>query len=672
MSHALSARLNELKAKSVELTVKDVKLPESSADPLALFESNSAAKSDSANQWIIDVFPSQIPIFMYIMMLASTASSLADHKDHAKSSAATIALYYMTIYQAFFLINDLYVRPSPSAHALTWSESSWKHAFAQFLLTLPVPQSMETIFAQLYASTTDRTANVFFIPTAAGFNHAHFYGRFIPLNFFTHIHDCIATMPGNSSRIAIMNDLLPRIMYKIKSSTPSNTFDSIIADILGVTLNAGTTPGTDATYASSKLYQVFTKVFNPVLFRDFHRRSSLASLDLTTPVFKSDNGHVNPYDAIFAATPQNLKELKVVLQAVSSIITSTVPCRQTLSSLIASGSGTKILAHGYSDFALPTWSSNVQTGHDAFSKLTTLKAKTLDEYATSISFLTPPATRPTAATTINDVSLDKVGTHVDDRFWPWSLIKQLKPVNPYPRLTTTATDFVTYDLDRSPTPHVLVLDTSGLRTVDAHLATLTGKIIESFELDGSTIELPRSDKSLGMQNCLFADSAIPFKYVIRSTRFYPRDPGSLPLPLARASPNSRPRLPASSLLHDRTKISLPRIAYDIQEATAPTGLPGLSMLDNADWIRYVQSFLGFRTVSNDNATAQDDVPHMEYGRIYLFSPYTYTSYEDNENDTLVPDLNESRHYFLSNLRTIFGTDTNLIELKHPFEALPVL
>jgi hypothetical protein len=133
----------------------------------------------------------------------------------------------MAIYHAFFLINDLYVRPTPSAHAVPWNQSSYKANFAQFLLSLPVPTEMETVLSQLYATQTDRTANVFFVPSAAGFDHDIFFGRFIPLTFFAHIHDCIATMPGNSSRSAIMNDLLPRVLYRY------NGTDIVLADVLG-------------------------------------------------------------------------------------------------------------------------------------------------------------------------------------------------------------------------------------------------------------------------------------------------------------------------------------------------------------------------------------------------------------------------------------------------------
>lgn len=69
-------------------------------------------------------------------------------------------------------------------------------------------------------------------------------------------------------------------------------------------------------------------------------------------------------------------------------------------------------------------------------------------------------------------------------------------------------DLVQFSDELFTAPSVLVLDTDGDQIVSAHLPLLAGKIIESFELDGSTVEMPNAAKSLGMQNCMFADSAI--------------------------------------------------------------------------------------------------------------------------------------------------------------------
>jgi hypothetical protein len=670
-SNTLASRLSSLKTKTAELTVQEVKVPDSSADILTLFQGNSAARSDSSNEWIIDVFPNMIPIIMYVMLMSLQHAGLTEHRVHAKTSVATIGLYHMTIVYGFFLLNDLYVRPFPSAHARAWSQTSWKNEFAVFLLSLPVPEFLVPILSQLHACQTERTKNVFFIPSAAGFEHNQFFGRFIPLNFFSEIHDCTATVPGNTPRLQVLHDLFSRILY----STPTHTYQ--IPHFIGVTIDQHV--ATTANTFNSKLYQIFTSVFNPVLFRDFQRRSSLASINLKAPVYTTATP--NAYDVLFSSGSSNLREMKVVLQAVSSILSSHVVCKQTLGQFISSASGNAILKHGYSTYALPTWSSNYNLADpNAFTFVTLLHTVNEDERAADISFLqTPPVVPPqpilvddvyVAANADPGIPVDLPAGHQIVRTWPWSLRRTMNPANFWPSATNNE-HFIQFDDSLHTNPRVLVLDTDGDKTVTAHLATLTGKILESFELDGSTIELPDVRKSLGMQNCLFADSAIPYKYVQPATEFYPRAANSLPGPIHRSKPNSQPRLPASSLLHDRTTIMLPVLRTHVVEPVLPATLPGMTPRNNAYWLRYVQSFLGFRTVDgSNNAIARDSAPATPDARLLLWSPYTYTPYEDD--DEPLPDLSQSRHYYLTNLRTIFGTDFNLIEIKHPYEALPVV
>jgi hypothetical protein len=673
MSSHLNARLASLKAKTAELTVQEVKVPDSSADILNLFETNSAARSDSANEWTIDIFPNMTEILIYVMLMSIQHARLTDHRDHAKTSVATICLYHMTIVYGFFLLNDLHVRPSPSAHARSWFQTTWKREFSNFLLSLPVPEFLVNVLSQFHACQTDRTRNVFFVPSAAGFDHSHFFGRFYPLNLFAAIHDCTATMPGNSSRINVLNDLFSRPLYS--TANPANSY--VIPDFIGVSIDQQA-PTTMNSY-NSKLFQTFSAVFNPVLFRDFQRRSSLATLSLRAPVFLTNK--LNAYDCLFSATSANLRELRVVLQAVSSILSGHVVCKQNLGTFISSASGTNILSHGYSTYALPTWSHNENTTKPAlFSAATHFTNVSEQERATDFSFLQRPAAAfPTpnvvndviyAATAAPDTSVPIPGGHQITRYWPWSLRRTADP-NPvihWPRHNNS--DLVQFNDSVHTAPAVLVLDTIGTKTVSAHLATLTGKIIESFELDGSTIEMPDIRKPLGMQNSLFADSAIPYTAVTFATRFHPRTAASIRSPLARAPANPRPRLPAASLLHDRTRIMLPRLNTRLADPI-PAGLPGMTRRDNTSVLMYVQSFLGFRTLDgSSNADNLDAIPNMAKGRLLVWSPYTYTPFESD--DEPLPDLAETRSYFITNLRTLFGTDFNLIGVKHPFEALPVI
>jgi hypothetical protein len=672
--NTLAARLAAFKSKTADLEVKEVKVPDSSADVLTLFESNSSARADSANEWTIDVFPNMIPIMMFILSMALQHAGLTDHRSHANSSVATIALYHSALVYGFFLLNDMYVRPSPSAHARSWLQSTPRNLFASFLLSLPVPDVLVPILSQFYASETERSRNVFVVPSAAGFAHEHHFGKFIPLTAFAAIHDCTATMPGNSPRLEVLKDLFSRDLYVINQANPAFHFTCSIADIIGVTMDQ--TTNTTFNYLNSKFYQIFTSVFNPVLFRDFQRRSTLATLSLEAPHFTSD--HPNAYDILFGFSSANLRVLRVVLQAVSSVLSGRVSMKKNLGQIISDASGAEIFRHGYSTYALPTWSSNVNLTRTQIQTMNAYVHVSEEDRATDISFLTAPTTRPIAGNTIT------AAQYVDENGHPINLPanRRIHNVPPYSRVLdgvltrpvwpSLTADLVLFDDMIHTNPRVLVLDILGDKTISAHLATLTGKIIETFEIDGTTIELPNIDKPLGLQNCLFADSAIPYKYVVRSLRFYPRAAGSILPPLRRAPPNSQPRLPASSLLRNRLSITNPIFTPQVIDVLPNrVDFPGLTTQANIDWIRYAQSFVGLRTCSGaNNRPDQDHVPGMEHGRLYVFSPYSYTPYEDD--DEPIPDLSASRSYFLTNLRTLFGTDYNLIEVKHPYEAMPVV
>jgi hypothetical protein len=681
---SLASKAAALKSRTVEVSFKDTEAPDTSGDILTTFESNAGIKSETANEWIINVFPDFTVIITYIMLIVRRFSLADDARIHPKVSTPTVAMYYVSILYGFFLASDCYLRPNPSAYARLWKESSWRHDFLDFLMTLPVPEDLAPILAQFSPSETERSKNIFWIPSAAAFQLQHYFGRFIPLNFFTVLHDAASSLPGNSNKLAVMNHVLQQPIIRINQANPAYRTHYSMASFLGYSLDQ--TTATTANYINSKFHQVFSSVFNPVLFRDYQRRSSLAEIGLNAPVFKV--AEPNAYDILFCASSPNLAELKVVLQTISSFLKGNVKCTKTLGQILSESSGLEICSHGYAEYHLPVMVNNPATAD--FSAITALHRVEFTDRAQDISFLDAPAARPNPATAIHDVEYRDAtparaaipANHTIFRTWPFSLLRNLtaNPTVRWPRMTRDAADTVLFDDSQHVTPRTLLLDIGNNGKSASAVPLLCGKIIYTFELDGSTIEQPNVNKALGMQNVLFADSAIPFSNVNRATRFYPRTQGSVLPPLKRATANSTRSLPASSLLHDRTMIMLPHIPARIMDPAiyqthivddvAPTTLPGMTTRNDADWLRYAQSFLGFRTVDPSGIRPNSDtIPAMETGRLILWSPYTYISYEDS--DDVTPNYAETKRYFLVNLRTFFGTDYNLVEMKHPFEALPV-
>nr|QRG29183.1 putative CP [Amaranthus cryptic virus 4] len=676
---AQAATLNN----DADIIIQEIKVPDIPSNFFESFKANSAAHCDSTGIWNIDVFPNFTPILIAIMIHALQASSVLEYRANAKCSPATICMYYLSVTYGFFLLNDLFVRKPPSAHARQWQTSTWRAAFADTLMTLPVPEFLQTILSQFHSSHSDRTKNVRFVPTAAGFSHNHFFGRFFPINMFAAIHDCTASLPGNAGRLEIYRDVFTRVLYTITEPA----YACYIPELIGIGIDRAV--NTTVRYINSKLYQVFNEIFNPVLFRDFQKRSSLANLNLAAPVFPTAN--VNAYDILFSATPSNLREITVVLRTLAVILKPSFGQATTLASFIDKPSGISILQHGYSSFALPTWVCNTQNYKAAsFATVANITLQTDTERAVELNFLQRPAQAFRARLQINDFGLEpqeenpemavvearpnrrRAAAAVDApnrvRNWPWCLRADADARVVFPRHDNNAlVNFVEPD---NVTPPVLILDTAGDKVITVHLATLTGKIIESFEIDGSTVPVPDSRRPLSLQNALFADSAIPYRYTIPGTDFQFRAAGVRYPPLARTRPAPDARQEASSLLHDRTRIMLPVLNPHVADAALPDVIPGMTRVPGANFIRYIQSFFGFSTaLTFDEDDREDAIPGMTESRLYVWSPYTYTCCSSDTDYNM--DDDSSQRYFLTNLRTIFGTDYNLVKVVHPFEAMPI-
>nr|AFR78159.1 putative capsid protein [Sclerotinia sclerotiorum partitivirus 1] len=677
MSSSVATRAARIPNKNSTVEFKAVDVPDNSLDILAQFKTATSASTQFANEYVIDFFPNMIVPIMYIMLIANRVSQDSGSRAHPKVSSATISAYLVSLLYGYFLGSDAYVRPSPSSHARVWKNSTYKTEFMEFLMTLPVPDCLLPILNQYAPAQTTRSTNIFCIPSAAGFTLETHFGRFIPVNFFTTLHDLGATLPGNSSPQAVLHELATTILHGFVSN------ELYVADILGYAYSSSG----NGTYINSKFYQIFSSVFNPVLFRDQQRRPTLAATDLIAPSAGTD--HPNAYDVLFAASPDNLPELQIVFQTVSAYLDGQLKCSSTLGSLLSKPEGTKIFDHGYSAYALPIWIKNDPTSIGHHTATTRLRLASPAVRAATISFLSPPATRPTAATAVTDVIYDEANPPVTHDLpadtaihhtWPFSLLSSAAAATVFPVLSTTNApngNTVIFNSELHTTPKVMVLDTSDISTIAADLVTLSGKIIESFEIDGSTIEMPNEFKNLGLQNSMFADSAVPYVHCISATAFYPRTAGSILPPLHRSNPTTGRSLPASSLMIDRTMVYLPQVdatdyahgnmSTSIIDAPAPTGLAGLTQTRRTDWLRYLQSFLGFKTATTVNTTTK--LAHMEEQRLLAWSPYSYNPARSSDDHT--PAYDAEPHYFLLNLRTFFGTDCKLVMTQHPYKAMPV-
>jgi hypothetical protein len=676
--------------------IKEKEEPKVVANRLDLFKSNTSVRKPTANERTFDMFPNLIPMTTEIMLTSlEYATTLgAEMTGHSKISTATICFYQMFVLFGFFLVNDCYVRPSPSNAAKTWLQSSSRTRLLNFIKRLPVPSWMLPIFQQWAATCSNDNGNVFIVPSAASVSLETHYGKFFPSNFFTLLHDLSATLPGNSDPTVVFSKLFYTVLSTVHITGHTNVrkYAVCAVDLLGFTSDA---VRNEHQYINSRLYQAFDSVFNPVLFRDQQRRKTFAKVSIMPTEFDSPTDF-NIYDFLLCFNEQNDSELYVILETVATALDSPANFTKTLGQSIASRSGIYIFDHAYTDFLLPTWTTTTSNYADKIKgpsdlkkfQLTLVSNKARSQTLTFLSGTPPTSTSKTQMQLFSNIAAHTANTpptadefkYLDD-----AKVKTMKLISGSPEppvyfgpttssssISTELPDYISFDDRQHVQPEYQILDISGDAEETAWLIGLSGKIIESFELDGSTVAHPDPRNNTAEQNHQQGESLIPVKYTMSAFRFHPRDPATALLaPRARADNVSNDRVIASTHLIDRTTIFLPVSTLTIRDAAPPTGFPGISHFFNVNVISRFQYFLGFKADDRLNhADSDDEIPHMPTKRLYVFSPYMYTGYEDHRSNQFDPT--KIRTYWVTNLRTHFGSDKPLIDATHPYKAHPLV
>jgi hypothetical protein len=653
-------------ATKVSVFSKDIeyiesKIPEPSQDFISKFKENSGARKDYSNRFTIDVFPNFVPILTYILYHVNQYTPLLEASHHAKISPGTFTAYCLSLIYGYILCCDLYVRDSPSMHASSWEDDARRQRFVEFLFTLPVPDFIAVILHKLTPTTSEHRGNITFVPSAAGFTYRTHFGRFFPINMFTNIHDLAAETPANTSPAEVYVRYLSRHLYALDTlNDVSLRFEASPAHFLGTYFTSGNAP---SSYAS-KLEQVFQTVFNPVLFRDYQRRQTLASVSIVPQSYSDE--HVNFYDLVFSASSSNLAEYRIIFQSISGAMKGVIKCPGDLASFFKSFSGNDILRHGYSFYALPTWHhSPIDFPESNFAR--PHRATPLD-FSVAIHFLQAPtlpsivAYNQPSGKCETDESHNVTVTYDSGR-------NRLSPNDNDTARPNLQSDFVTFSETLHLFPKVYVFSPSG-STIDAWDATAFGMVIETADIDGTIVPHPNTALSLGIENTWFADSSIPVRCAYNATNFNTEDTTHRAHAMKRTISPRQTRFPAATLLVDRTSILLPRYrASGVSVPFVSELFPGLTQSNGWNWTQWSLRFLGFRTSdARDHTPASDQIPGMSRD-LLVYSPYTYTGYEGD--DDFSSDFSSSKIYFITNLRTLFGTDVPLIELSNGLESMPI-
>jgi len=381
---------------------------------------------------------------------------------------------------------------------------------------------------------------------------------------------------------------------------------------------------------------------------------------------------MNFYDFVFCANTTNLAELRVVFSSISSAMKGNIKCNGDLASYFKTPSGSEILRHGYSIYTMPTSHHvNLFSGTDrslvAFTRLTSVDPAA---YAAAIRYLAAPTTTGTNELTQPRATCNTDRSHPTTVNYT-SILNRLHSTVGTP-LSPAAIQFETFNEDRHMFPRVMVLNPTDPSTIDAWKATAFGMVIESFELDGTVIPMPNALVANGIENSWFADSAVPYQCCFWSMSFPAHTATTIATPRIRTLPRRQTLHPAASILVDRSKVNLPRF-NPLVRAPAHNNMyfAGLSFIDFVSWPTKMQSFFGFNTADRRTNANNCDIPvGTPTGQLLVWSPYTYTAYTDETDFT--PNFARQNIYFITNLRTLFGTRIPLVTVAPWNEAMPAV
>jgi hypothetical protein len=666
-----TSRAARISQKSTTIEYEEIKLPVPDSSFVTQFKSATGVHSGTSNQFIIDVLPSFVPLHMFCIYHANLYISSLNPREHAKVSAATLTMYFMSMIYAHFLVTDCYIRPQASTHADYFLDNNYTTDFIYFLLNLPVPEFLVPIIKSFTATSSPRRNNIIYCPSAAGFMHDTHFGRIYPLAMYTNIHDIAATSNSRSDPSLVNHELLTTTLFSVKKSL--NAFFHVDTGMLIASNVPSETPNT-FSYVNNKVNQVFLSLFNPVIIRALQQKQTFAPINLTPLKFSSEN--YNPYLMMFSLSQRNASELKTVLSSIAATFKGIIKCPGDLASLYTNLSGVSILSHTYSQYALPTWHASHVSYNDAVkSKYTPLES---DEFAKKISFLQRPdqkelsestATRTTIKYPQNDPDKNKI-KNFDPTLYN---ISQNEFPSDEANYDPPNDCLLQYDEDEHLYPRLRYFNPFEESSVDAWLSSISGLTIEAHNIVSSTVPHPDVNYLLGAENSYFAQSAIPYKQTVLATSYIIGNTSRVytPNPLPRQA-NAQP---AVTLLNHPTKVFVPQATLTYVHSALNNLFHGLSHRVDVTMPEYFRTYLGLK-IHDNPSTVHDTDEHEPVNsnshQLYVFSPYTYTSRAfDPDWSSSTKDRAMSNVYFITNFRTIFGTDVTVQEIAHPLDAMPI-
>lgn len=525
----------------------------------------------------------------------------------------------------------------------------------------------------------------------------------------------VTTAPSNARRPAL-TDMLP-----------------ITADNYFSLLRQGATATTPAPI-ENKINQILRAFASFDSIKGLKSASSYEAIPISPPVFNEETNIFNPYVMLTSLNMKNASELMTVFRAVKDVIHLNKYANKSLAVLFDQVPSSGIANHGYSDHALPHWDCEPASTITAPTRADTrVKSTDLDTYRDSIEYkqdtlitTSQPATSWTASVRSLGRTLVRFTTSPPtipaDRLTSLTIITTfIAPVLSLARTTLpnrnaqqtiqNANLNTDLELDQIPLaddtvndvddnmitdfpvksfksfnehhdvyPYVKVIMPQGSSSSTAPLVALRGLVIFSEDLTNAIVPQLHSLSELYDDNALFLQSAVPYynTYLatdVRSTNPTPSRATNLPLVTALNQP-------AASLLRTSATIYAEQYARTTFGTGTQTFLNhGLTVPNALQRVpQFTQTFLGLHVPTR----AKNDAAHIQQGpantvprQHLIWSPYTFRAptFQYHELSDITRGDSATIQalkgtYFLTNLRTLFGTSQQVYRVESALHSLP--
>lgn len=575
----------------------------------------------------IDVTPDTRYIFLFIVFNVCKLYPSLEQNGRPLLTPSSLVAYCLFLTYGFMLINDYQGRPHPSFWAHNFMDSRARRTLYESLLRCYVPSFMMPIFHALADTSDPRRTGLEYFATLAGSFFDIDFGRLIPPQVFIFAHNMSTEQDTSRKPEEAIENLLEWAVFR---NNATNTEINVAQYFSAAT--------EDGTYYSW-MYQTLNLLFSPVTGKSILRRTNIQAIPCFNMNISADHSdvtrNVNPYIIYGNADDNNVFNTDKFIKEFSTIAKTDLDGSYQLGAIPDGLSGLAILNHGYAQTAVPTW-HNLKVDaskHDTFITVST--------YAQKLGFLQPSTFVPG-----QKIPLPKDFDAAIRRMFLWTFEKK-HDEDKEPK----SDRYISFDSDIHEHPPALYLLPYEEGDGPVSYAMIGGLLIESLELDGTSVPLPNPAQKLSDNNSQFAQGAIPLNHVIKGY-------GSQDETRINAFERAKLRKAQQQISFDLYDLAVNRLGYVdevVEDANQPNEMPGFQPADHVRGFNRIYSKFSFRLGS---------ALKVDKRRFAVWSPYRFIHDERNT----MPQAKDI--YMLTNFRAMYGTHVPLVETDAPSAVIP--